>query len=99
MIWAAGREHPEIVALLLAQGATPDLSDKQGRSALMIAVDRGNGRIVQMLLAAGADPTLVDANGASARDRAAGGGSEAMLRLLGDGAHPSGTAEDRTPDR
>lgn len=40
LIWAAGREHAEVVEMLLKYGANPDLADTAGRTALMIAVTK-----------------------------------------------------------
>lgn len=52
-----GPEHQEIVRMLLAYGANPNLPDGQGRMPLRLARDRGYGEIVAMLEAAGGRET------------------------------------------
>ena len=49
-----GPNHQEIVRLLLAYGANPNLPDGQGRSPLSLARDRGYTEIARQLEAAGA---------------------------------------------
>jgi ankyrin repeat protein len=75
LMWAAG--YPDdvdvgdgvaTVELLLAKGAQLDLADNRGRTALMIAAERGHAEIVKLLLAAGADPARRDKDGRSAAD-------------------------------
>jgi ankyrin repeat protein len=76
-MWASG--HPNNVAerdalatveLLVAEGADPNLLDDRGRSALMIAAERGHPRIVAWLVAHGAKPDLRDKEGKTAADLA-----------------------------
>lgn len=79
LMWAAGHANdaPEAeglatVELLLARGASVEPLDDRGRSALMIAAERGHALAVSALLAAGADPGLTDREGLTALDLAAG---------------------------
>jgi ankyrin repeat protein len=78
LMWAAG--HANIVtteaglatvALLVERGAGLDRVDDRGRSALMIAAERGHAEIAAWLIAHGADPALADKKGKTALDLAA----------------------------
>ena len=78
LMWAAG--HANIVPaktglatveLLVARGARLDVVDDRGRSALMIAAERGHAEIAAWLVAHGADPGLADKEGKTALDLAA----------------------------
>lgn len=51
-----GARHTEIVRLLIAAGADPDLADRRGVRPLALARDRGHGVIAAMLARAGAAP-------------------------------------------
>ncbi|MGH6923914.1 MAG: ankyrin repeat domain-containing protein, partial [Propylenella sp.] len=78
LMWAAG--HANIVtteaglatvALLVERGAEIDRVDDRGRSALMIAAERGHAEIAAWLIGHGADPALADKGGKTASDLAA----------------------------
>ena len=78
LMWSAG--HPNdvpqaealaIIDILLAGNAALDLADNRGRTALMIAAERGHGDIVEALLKAGSDPSLKDRDGKIAHELAA----------------------------
>ncbi|MDH3659979.1 MAG: ankyrin repeat domain-containing protein [Alphaproteobacteria bacterium] len=78
LMWAAGHandvpadEAIATIELLLTRGASIDLQDDRGRSALMIAAERGHGEVVRHLMAAGADRLQQDKNGKRALDLAA----------------------------
>lgn len=53
---AAQEGHTEIVAILLENGADPDLVDHYGRSPVKVAGKRGHFRIVRLLESYGAKP-------------------------------------------
>lgn len=57
----------ELVDLFLAKGADPDLSSKDGQTALVVAVGRGDAEAARRLLDYGADPDIPDKLGLSAR--------------------------------
>ena len=77
--------QPAIVRLLLDRGARPNLADKEGKTALMIAAARGKTGIVTLLRARGADARLKDAHGRTALDLAADGGYLETAELLAAG--------------
>jgi ankyrin repeat protein len=56
----------EKVRLLVARGAQVNTRDKEARTALMFAVDRGDVEVVEALLQAGADASVINEKGASA---------------------------------
>jgi ankyrin repeat protein len=77
-MWSAGHEDGvgaraaiEVIEILLAAGAAIDAVDNRGRSAVMIAADRGNAAIVAFLLSRGADASLADKDGKRALELAA----------------------------
>jgi ankyrin repeat protein len=77
LMWAAGHADNapkdgalRTVKLLMERGATIDLADDRGRTALMIAASLNHGEIAQTLLAAGADRSKRDKAGKSAADLA-----------------------------
>lgn len=86
LMWAAGHADNALredgvrtVKLLIERGATVDLVDDRGRSALMIAASLDHGEIIRELIAAGADRSKRDKAGKSAADLAAGAESKAVL--------------------
>lgn len=85
LMWAAGHvdDAPPVpaarlVTLLLDRGAHVDDQDDRGRTALMIAAERGHADIARLLLARGASPRVTDRDGHSAADLAV----DATLREL-----------------
>lgn len=86
LMWAAGHSNDVpvgeglgTVRLLVERGAALDLVDDRGRTALMIAAERGHSEIVALLVDAGADAGRRDADGNTAADMA---GDAAVLRAL-----------------
>ncbi len=86
LMWAAGHSNDvpeaeglETVQLLLDRGAKIDAIDNRGRSALMIAAERGHAAAVTLLLEQGADPARQDKSGKDALALAA---SEEVQDLL-----------------
>jgi ankyrin repeat protein len=86
LMWSAGHPNdvPQSEALmtidsLLAGKAALDLADNRGRTALMIAAERGHRAIVEALLKAGSDPSLKDRDGKMALALAASDEIKALL--------------------
>ncbi|HKQ60826.1 MAG TPA: ankyrin repeat domain-containing protein, partial [Candidatus Polarisedimenticolaceae bacterium] len=71
--------------LLLRKGASPNLPDEQGWTAVHQAVSRGNVKILGDLLAAGGDVARRDKDGLTPRDLARAWEREDLLRVLGRG--------------
>ncbi len=85
LMWAAGYADDgsdagaqRVVTLLLERGAKVDDADDRGRTALMIAAERGHADIARILLSHAASPRLLDKQGKSAADLA---GSDALRRI------------------
>lgn len=75
LMWTAG--YPNVVTahdglataeLLVARGANIHAMDDRGRTALMIAAERGHAEMVKWLMQHGADATLRDRQGKTAAD-------------------------------
>jgi len=99
-MWAAGREDGvgsaaavEVAELLIARGAAIDAADNRGRTALMIAAERGDAAVAEALLTHGADRALRDKTGMTARDLA---GNDAVREMLA-GRPGVSTAPPDTP--
>src|SRR5262249_47533202 len=60
--------YPDILRVLIKAGSNANSRDKQGRTALMRAVERGPTESIQVLLDAGADPAAKDDQGRTALD-------------------------------
>ena len=89
----AERRTP-LIELAIWAGADPNYRDDDGRSALPVAVDLGDGETVPLLLDAGADPDARTADGEPATALAARAGDAGILALLLDaGADPNATDE------
>ncbi|PSJ63084.1 ankyrin repeat domain-containing protein [Pseudaminobacter soli (ex Li et al. 2025)] len=96
LMWAAG--YPNIVVahdgletaeLLVARGASVHAVDDRGRSALMIAAERGHAEMVGWLLAHGADATLRDGQGKTAADLASDAAVLEALQTQPTGQSPA----------
>jgi uncharacterized protein len=77
LMWAAGHEDGvgaasamAVAELLIERGADINAADNRGRTALMIAAERGNAAVVKTLLRRSADRTLRDKAGKAACDLA-----------------------------
>ncbi|MGH9659521.1 MAG: ankyrin repeat domain-containing protein, partial [Bryobacteraceae bacterium] len=64
---------------LLSRGASPNIPDERGWTAVHQAASRGNERMLRALLDAGGDRTRRDKEGCVPRDRAHRDGLLAML--------------------
>lgn len=93
-------EPEEVVALLLAAGASPSAIDRAGYSVLMRACGRNNLAILNQLLSAGADLGDRSAGSSPLHEAACSGFTLGVTRLLELGADPAevdakgDTAED-----
>ena len=74
-------DTPQLQMLL---GRQPDIDarDANGRTALMLAVLRGEARAVDMLLASGADPNAADGSGTTPLQAAVAGNQPAIAAAL-----------------
>ncbi len=86
LMWAAGHEDgvdpgsaARVIRLLLERGAPIDATDNRGRTALIIAAQRGDADVVSLLLDRGADSIRRDKQGKSAFDLAASAPIRAKL--------------------
>jgi ankyrin repeat protein len=91
LMWAAGHEDGvggaaavAVVGLLVERGAAIDAADNRGRTALMIAAERGNAVVVEALVMHGADRDLRDRSGKTARDLAGNDAVREALAALAD---------------
>jgi len=89
LIKAAIHEQVDIVDILIAAGASVNLSDDRGRTALMLAAANGSIASMQALLGGGCDCGAVALNGWTAFAYSAEGGHLEACKLLFDagGAH------------
>ncbi|WP_080745393.1 ankyrin repeat domain-containing protein [Cupriavidus necator] len=92
LITAAGIGDQDMVARLLAAGATARAIDERGRSALLAAVQNRHLEVARMLLLAGADVNCKDADANSPFLLAAATGQPEMVQLaLAHGADLAST--------
>ncbi len=68
--------------MLLGRQLAIDARDENGRTALMLAVLRGESRAVDMLLASGADPNAADGRGTTPLQAAVAGNQPAIVAAL-----------------
>lgn len=80
--YAATGGNPEIVALLLKNGAIVDSSAPNGSTPLMMAAMFGSTETVKQLLEAGANPNAKNAGGQTALDYATNGSRPDAIALL-----------------
>ncbi|USP76498.1 hypothetical protein yc1106_03772 [Curvularia clavata] len=63
LMWAAARDNPVHLNMLLSRGAQIELKDSEGSNALHLAVKAESLECVKALLKAGANPNSVDGDG------------------------------------
>ena len=80
--WAAHRNSPELVQLLLGAGANPNAANRYGVRPLHEAATVGSAAIVEALLKAGADVEATYGEGERPLMTAARAGSVPVLRVL-----------------
>jgi ankyrin repeat protein len=80
--WACRINNPELVALLLASGAKPNILDVNKISPLHSAASRGNIEAVELLLEHGAEMDVAGLSGNMPLHYAAWNGQTAMVALL-----------------
>jgi hypothetical protein len=73
----------DLAGLFLEKGANPNLSGKDGQTALILAVGRNDSEVALLLVSNGADPDHSDKLGCSARKYAALFKNPAILSLFG----------------
>lgn len=54
---------PEMIQLAISRGADTEVEDREGRSALLLAVEKGRNSVAQALITAGASTTVLDKSG------------------------------------
>ena len=97
LILSIHRRQPELVRLLLEQGADPNITSRAGEPALVLSIRTGNKAVVRRLLEAGASPESRAVGGYTALMEAARLGHAAIARdLLRAGADATIELEDGT---
>ena len=81
---AAARQNVELVRLMVAKGADPNVRDRSGSTALMWGAfnDSGDAAVVEALVALGADPLASNKAGETALDWALRRGESAAVTAL-----------------
>ena len=85
LLEAVGVGNLDVVRTILARGASPDTRDELGRTALMLAADRGDRGVAEALLDDGAAidaRTPVGRHGADGRELFPAGPGVDVVRLL-----------------
>jgi len=80
--WAAQRNNPELVGILIAAGANVKASSRYHITPLYLACNNGNAAILERLLTAGADANEISLEGQTALMTAAASGDPGAVRLL-----------------
>ncbi len=88
----AKRGDATYLRYLLAKGADPNLRDRNGNTAMMLATEAGNGELVGILAAANANANLGNAGGETPLIRAVERRDLALVRaVLAAGGNPDQT--------
>lgn len=86
--------HPDIVSVLLAAGANPNLGDRWGNTPLMWASNKQQTTIARRLLQAKADPAAKSNTGKTALYYAARNGDQTLAQELLAAGAPANTLTD-----
>lgn len=78
----AGCEHPDVMAVLLERGVSPNVRGSEGLTPLMCAAAAGAEPAVTFLIEAGADRAMTSAGGESAADMAEAAGERELAARL-----------------
>lgn len=81
---AAERDRAETVELLLQHNADPRVEDREGRTAILRAVNRGAVNALKKMMGYDVDIECVDEDGQSLLHGAAGNGYDKIARILLD---------------
>jgi len=90
---AAAHGQVDCLALLLQRGASIDVLDKEGRTALMVAIESGHSACACELISRGSDVAAVCANGQPLLHKAALCGMGACVSLIVQGGAPIDTTD------
>jgi len=77
--------HYEIVDLLLAAGADPNIQDKNGYTPLHVAAQCGDARVARALIFGGANLEVTSKDGSQALDIALASGHNEVANLIKEG--------------
>ena len=91
----ARRGCTEVVKLLLANGADPNLAKDNGATPLHVAAENGHQAVVGLLLGRQADPNLAFSDGVTPLSIAAQNGYQVVVELLlANGVDPNRASDD-----
>jgi len=79
---SSNRDLPELVALLIKEGAKLNPQNSAGQTPLHLAVDYGRTDSIKILLDSGADPFLKDKEGKTAKDYTLKNGYKTIFSLI-----------------
>lgn len=82
LMLAAEDDPINIVEILLANGADPNIQNRYGRTALLMASEKGRKKIVKILLARGAGPNFQNIYGNTALMEASRRGNTEIVKIL-----------------